>query len=442
MKTLPALLLALSLPLAAGDWPRFRGPNGDNSLPDAKIAKAFPESGPEVLWKVDVQEGYGGSAIVGGEVFAMDRVDQEKDVLLCLSLEDGKELWRWEHEVPGRINHPGSRVVPTVEADAVYTSSGFGHVYCVDRKTHEARWVVDVAKEFGVQPPRFGYSVHPVVLEDTVIIAPTGDEVGLAALDKASGKVVWRSKPVGESHSSPILAEVLGREMLVMPGSQRGTLMLTGFDPGSGEQRFQFTQPLARGRHNAIPNIAMVGDDVAFFTGGYGQGTQVLKFSEADGAIEVAKTAELPAGATIHPVLRVGSQAYLSASSGGRRGGGRFRGRREPQRPEPEPAAAADAPPAGLVCMDLSGKVQWSTREEPALGEGSLLNLGGTVVSQDGATGELRLIEPGPAYKELAKGKVFTKDTGRELWAPLAFSDGRLVMRSQFQIVCVDLRPE
>lgn len=432
MKSL-ALLPCLCLPLLA-DWPRFRGPDGDNSLPDARIARSFPDSGPRVLWSAAVSEGYGGAAIAGGEVFAMDRVDQERDVLLCLSLDDGRELWRWENELPGRINHPGSRSVPTVTDEAVYCSSGFGHVYCIDRKSRKARWTLDVAGTFKVQPPRFGYSIHPVLVDGHCIIAPTSDEVGLAALDCRSGKVAWRSKPVGDSHSSPILVKLLGREMLVMPGSKDGTLMLTGFDPGSGEQLFQYTEKLGRGRHNAIPNVCVVDEDTVFFTGGYGQGTQVLDFATSDGVITVTRTLHLAAGATIHPVLKVGDQAYLSASNGRRRGR-RVRDRGQPGEPP------ADSPPGGLVCMDLTGKLQWHTGTQPDLGEGSIINLGGIIVSQDGGDGTLRLVEPGPAYRELAAGKVFSGDPGRELWAPLAFSDGRLVMRSQHQVACVDLRP-
>lgn len=434
MKPFLVLLLASSLPLSA-DWPHFRGPQGDNSVADAKIVHSFPSSGPKVLWSFDVHEGYGGSAVAGGEVFAMDRVDQEKDVLLCLDLATGKELWRWEHNLPGRISHPGSRVVPTVEKDAVYASSGFGHVYCVDREKHTARWVFDVAKEFGVQAPRFGYSIHPIVLGDQVIVAPTGDDVGLASLDKVTGKVKWRSKSVGSSHSSPILTTIMDRELLVMPGSDGKDLILCGFDPKDGTQVFRWTKKLNGGRHNAIPNITMVGEDSAFLTGGYGQGTQVIKFSKKDGTMIAELIREIPAGATIHPALQVGKQVFVSAG-GGRRGG--RPGRRAPS----EVAPPADAPPSGLVCMGLDGKVQWSTRSTPSLGEGSIINLGGVIVNQDGADGSLRLIKPGPAYQELAKGTVFTKETGRELWAPLAFSDGRLIMRSQFQLLCVDLRPE
>ncbi|NIP94687.1 MAG: PQQ-binding-like beta-propeller repeat protein, partial [Akkermansiaceae bacterium] len=136
-------------------------------------------------------------------------------------MKDGKERWRWEHQVPGRISHPGSRTVPTVTDEAVYGSSGFGHVYCIDRKTGKKQWVVDVAKTFDSQPPRFGYAVHPLIHGGHCIIAPTGDSVGLAALDKKTGKTMWTTERIGDSHSSPIIVKLLGREILVMPGSSR-----------------------------------------------------------------------------------------------------------------------------------------------------------------------------------------------------------------------------
>ena len=60
-------------------------------------------------------------------------------------------------------------------------------------------------------------------------------------------------------------------------------------------------------------------------------------------------------------------------------------------------------------------------------------------MSQDGDTGELRLIQPGAEYQELAKAKVFSKATGDQLWAPMAYSKNRLVMRSQNQLICVVL---
>ncbi len=466
MKTLPAWTLALSVlctgGLSAKDWPHFRGPNGDNSLPDSKIATSFPKEGPKVLWSVDVSQGYGGAAISGDEVFFMDRVDQEKDVLTCVGLKDGKERWKFEHAVPGRIMHPGSRTVPTVEADAVYCSGGFGHVYCVDRKSGEKRWVLDVAKVFGAQPPRFGYAVHPIIRGDLCIIAPIGEAVGLVAVDKKTSKMVWKTGSIGDSHSSPVLVKLLGKEVVVMPGVSNGTMTVKGFNPKDGREVFVYREEIGSGRFNPIPNLTVVNTDTAVMTGGYGKGTRVLKFTENDGAVSVRKSGNLSAGATIHPPLKVGDRLYMTAGSG--RGGGsrfgRFRGGRDRGGPSGRPGGrpggegsrpgGGGRPPggggqagaqsqSGLIAMDSSGKIHWATGSSPALGGGSLINAGGIIVSQDGGDGTLRLIKPGAAYKELASGKVFSKEPGSELWAPLALANGKLVMRSNKEVVCVDL---
>ena len=426
------LLLAPSLGTADNDWPRFRGPNGDNSLPEAGIVSSFPKAGPPVRWSIDVNAGYGGAAISRGEVFFMDRVDQEKDVVLCVGLADGKERWKWEYEVPGRISHPGSRVVPTVAEDAVYASSGFGQVYCIDRKTHQERWVVDVAKVFEARPPRFGYSVHPILHGDRCLIAPSGESVGLAALDRKTGEIVWRSQTIGDSHSSPVLVKLLGREMLVMPGVKDGSLLLSGFDPTDGRPLFQYTEKLKPGRFNPIPNISVIDKSTVFLTGGYGFGTRLLNLAEADGKVTVSKIAGIDEGATIHPVLKVEDRYFVSSGGGpgGRGGRGRPRGGR--------PRGGGSS---GLICLDGEGDILWKTGTEPAVGGGSIINAGGIIICQDGADGSLRLIKPGPSYQELAKAKVFSKEPGNELWAPLALADGKLVMRSQAQMVCVDLSP-
>jgi hypothetical protein len=202
----------------------------------------------------------------------------------------------------------------------------------------------------------------------------------------------------------------------------------------------------------------------------------VLKFAEEEGKITVRKEESLSAGATIHPPLVIGEQIFITAARGGGGGGRGFgrgprgRGERggpggpererpggaprgpaeEGERPEGGPRGAGGPPPgpggagggaSGLVCLDSKGKVLWSTDSAPGFGGGSIIHAGGVIVSQDGDDGTLRLIEPGPAYKELASGKVFRKEPGRELWAPLALANGKLVMRSQAELVCVDLSP-
>lgn len=407
--------------VSAADWPQFMGPNGNNSLPAEKIAKAFPEGGPKVMWEVDVNPGYGGAAIVGDELFHIDRVDQTFDVVSCRDLQTGKEKWSWKNEVPGRISHPGSRGVPTVTVESVYATSGFGHVYCLDRKTHEARWVVDVVKRFDSQPPKFGYAVHPVIKGDLCFIAPTSDKIGMAALNIKTGETVWTSEALGDSHSSPVLLTILGKEILVMPGDfDRKELVLLGVDPADGKTLFKFTDEIGSGIYNAIPSLLMLGKDKGVFTGGYGKGSRLIEFAEVNGKIVATKTAQLAFGDKFQVPLFIDGRLYMTADADGRRAPKGFT--------------------TGLVSFSPRGEILWSTEKKPYLNGGSILNLGGVIVSQDGDSGELRLIQPGVKYVELAKAKVFSKRTGDQLWAPMAYSKNRLVMRSQNQLICVELK--
>jgi outer membrane protein assembly factor BamB len=407
--------------VSAADWPQFMGPNGNNSLPAEKIAKAFPEGGSKVMWEVDVNPGYGGAAIVGDELFHIDRVDQTFDVVSCRDLQTGKEKWSWKNEVPGRISHPGSRGVPTVTVESVYATSGFGHVYCLDRKTHEARWVVDVVKRFDSQPPKFGYAVHPVIKGDLCFIAPTSDKIGMAALNIKTGETVWTSEALGDSHSSPVLLTILGKEILVMPGDfDRKELVLLGVDPADGKTLFKFTDEIGSGIYNAIPSLLMLGKDKGVFTGGYGKGSRLIEFAEVNGKIVATKTAQLAFGDKFQVPLFIDGRLYMTADADGRRAPKGFT--------------------TGLVSFSPRGEILWSTEKKPYLNGGSILNLGGVIVSQDGDSGELRLIQPGVKYVELAKAKVFSKRTGDQLWAPMAYSKNRLVMRSQNQLICVELK--
>ena len=81
--------LALSS-LTAADWPHFLGPTRDGFSTETNLLKSFPKEGPELLWEAKLEEGFGGAAVMGDEVFIVDRVSKEKDILRCLSLKNGK----------------------------------------------------------------------------------------------------------------------------------------------------------------------------------------------------------------------------------------------------------------------------------------------------------------------------------------------------------------
>ena len=101
------------------------------------ILRSWPESGPEVLWTVQVGIGYGGPIIKDGKVYLLDRDDKVGDNLRCLDLSNGKELWNFAYDAPGRFSFPGSRSVPIVEGDHIYSCGPYGDLYCININTHK-----------------------------------------------------------------------------------------------------------------------------------------------------------------------------------------------------------------------------------------------------------------------------------------------------------------
>ncbi len=122
---------------ATADWPQFQGVNRDGRSLESGIARSWPEKGPDVVWTVPLGPGFAGPAIVGNEVYILDRPDNDKDVFRCLDFTTGKELWTYSYDSPGRVGSNGSRGTPTVDANYVYSVGMLGELTCVDRKTHK-----------------------------------------------------------------------------------------------------------------------------------------------------------------------------------------------------------------------------------------------------------------------------------------------------------------
>jgi len=91
----------------------------------------------------------------------------------------------------------------------------------------------------------------------------------------------------------------------------------------------------------------------------------------------------------------------------------------------------------GFACMDLKGDIKWMTGKKPRFDKGGMILADDMIISSDGEK-DLYLIEPTPEeFKVLAKAELL--DT-KQSWAPLALSDGKLLIRDQKQMKCVLLK--
>lgn len=158
--------------LFAQDWTQYLGPDGNSTSPQRGILKSWPESGPEVLWTVNIGKGYGGPVVKDGKVYLLDRDDETGDNLRCFDINNGTELWNFTYESSGSVMFPGSRSVPIVEGDFIYSCGHNGDLYCVNLSTQKAVWNKNVWSDFGGEElPKWAISQCPIIYNDLLIVA-------------------------------------------------------------------------------------------------------------------------------------------------------------------------------------------------------------------------------------------------------------------------------
>lgn len=409
VKTL-LLVLTLSSLIFGNDWPQYLGPNRNAISSETGILRSWPTEGPEVLWTVPLGDGFGGPAVSKGKVYVLDRIANKEDILRCLSLATGKEEWNFAYEAPGQVDRPGSRSVPTIEGKYVYICGPFGHVHCIDMETHKAVWSKNIWIDFdGGEVPRWGISQNPLLYGDFVILASQTQKAGVVAYNKLSGSVEWASSalPGVPGYVSPTLIKISGEDHLVMISANFGVL---GMDPLTGKRLWSY-----EGWHCKIPvpNVTEIGGGQIFITGGYQAGSAMIKVTKDQDSFAVEElftTDEF--GTHVHPAILYKEYLYGHCSTNETRD--------------------------GLVCMDLSGKIMWKTGRTPLFDKGGFILVDGLFLSIDGNKGFLYLLEPNPTgFKELAKAKLLEPGTN---WAPLALTDGKLLIRDQKQMKCVVVR--
>ena len=250
----------------ADDWPQWRGPQRDDVSHETGLLENWPAEGPPQVWLYrDAGLGYGGPAIVDGDIFLMG-ARKKTTYLLCLDGDSGRQ--KWAVEIGHRYDNgwgDGPRGTPTVDGEFVYALSGVGDLVCVRRQNGDIVWRANM-EDFGGQIPVWGYAESMLVDADRVYCTPGGDQGAFVALDKHSGQLVCQTESVtdGAHYSSPMPMTVDGQATVVqlLPES------LVGVDPRDGRLLWRVDWP---GRIAVIPT-PIVHDDKVYVTSGYGVG--------------------------------------------------------------------------------------------------------------------------------------------------------------------------
>ena len=394
-----------------GLWPWFRGPDHTNVAPPReKLLREWPASGPERLWSLPVGEGYAGAAVRNGRVYLIDYdTEKKEDAVRCLSLADGKEIWRYTYSVLIRRYHGMSRTVPAVTDDFVVTFGPKGHVVCLKAKTGEVVWKMDLVKDYGTEIPEWYAGQCPLIDGDRVILAPSANPL-MMAVQLATGEVVWKTANPGGwkmTHTSVMPMDYRGERQYVYCTMEG----VAGVRASDGKLLWKTTEWVHK---IAVASPLVVPPDRIFFSVGYGGGAAMFRLTGEGESIRVERLFALKEdvfGSAQHTPILYDGHIY------------------------------GVVPDGQLVCLDLEGKVVWRSGGGNTFYLAPYLMADGMLLmmkshQKKGRDDTLHLVEAGTGgYRELASAKVF--DKGTEAWGMMALASGKLILRDYDRMICV-----
>ncbi|MES2705186.1 MAG: PQQ-binding-like beta-propeller repeat protein [Verrucomicrobiota bacterium] len=392
--------------LTAADWPQWRGADRDDHSPDKTILNPWPAQGPKQLWvSKEGGLGYAGFSVVGDQLFTMGAVDGGEQVL-CLDPITGKKKWaaRLDDRIYPNNWGDGPRSTPTVDGDRVYALSANGILGCLAAKDGSLIWKKDLIADLGGKLQDWGYTESVLIENGKVICTPGGSQGTLAALDKMTGKVVWRSTGMKEAaqYSSTVPAVVNGQRQII----QLLTKKVFAVNPDNGELLWQSD---FSGRVAVIPT-PIFKDGYLYVTAGYGVGCRMYKLGGKEPEIVYENNVVVNHHGG---VILVDGKLYGHSDKG------------------------------GWKCQDfLTGEQIWKS---DAMGKGAIGYAAGHLVCVEEQTGNVALIEASTeGWKEKGRFKLSPQTTQRKpqgkIWVHPVIVNGRLYLRDQELIHCYDVK--
>ena len=410
------LLTDTTAKVLAADWPQFRGPNRDGSWAETGILESFPKEGLKIRWRRPVGGGFASPVVSEGRVFVFD-VELVKPTarerLHCFEEKTGKILWVYAYDEPyGDWSYDpergaGPTATPIVDGDRVYCIGANGNTHCVDVKTGKVIWKKNIGREYLVAE----MSCRPSPLIDgNLLIVFSGAKPGasLLALDKQTGKEVWKALDDLVSNSSPIIITAGGRKQLIAWSNSS----LASLDPANGHVFWR--EPMSTSGNDSAATPVF-------------QGTRLLV-----SGLMVDVSADPPAANILWPEIRAPSKRVLSNTSTAMWRGDHI----------------YTAKGYGdLVCLEAAtGRQIWSTNSVTGSKNGASIHI---IPQGDGYflftdEGNLIRAQLSPAgYREISRAHLIepTWPFGQTkfVYAPPAFANRHVFARNEGEVVCASL---
>lgn len=268
------------------DAPQFLGAERDGVVRGAKLARDWTQRAPRELWRQPVGAGWSSFAVAGGRACTQEQRGED-EVLTCYDVRSGRLLWALPHTAHFTQwqGGEGPRATPTVDRGLVFAYGATGILECAELATGRRVWSHDVLKTYALGNLEWGISASPLVVDEAVIVSG-GAKRGptLLAFRRSTGDLLWQAGTDRASYSSPTLATLAGRRVIL--SFNAGTL--TAHEQVTGAVLLAYAWS-----EEKIPKAAqpvVLPDNRVFISAGYGAGCVMLRISgTADQKLEATQ---------------------------------------------------------------------------------------------------------------------------------------------------------
>jgi len=388
-------------------WTQWGGPHRNFITEATGIKDVWPASGPRVVWKRPLGEGYSAPVVENGVVYTMYGRPRE-EVVVAANAETGQTLWEAASPFDfvsdaGAEMGNGPYASPLIAGDRLITAGVAGKLQCFDKRTGKVQWTQELWRTHKGSRLMYGYASSPIAFRDLVIVPVGAPGKSIMAFRQSDGSVAWGKLDFGNVYSSPVLINVSGLEQLavLMDGA------VLAVNPHNGDEQWEVPFKASYAIAIATP-LYGPDDNLLFISSEYDGGAKVIELRR-NGLQTTATELWSSNRLRLHHgnAMRVGEAIYFSSGGKG-------------------------SQPILSAVEARSGTILW---QERSIGKATFVRADGKLITLDG-DGTLMIAYPSPqGFKIAAKAPVL----GALAWTPPVLVGTRLYLRNRSTLMALDL---
>ena len=256
-------------------WTDFRGPKRDGEYREVPVLADWPASGLMPLWKQPVGGGYASFVVARGRAFTIEQRGVQ-EVVSAYDVPTGRELWTnsWVADFRESMGGDGPRATPTWSDGKVYALGATGELRALADTSGKVIWRTNILDDSHARNLDWGMAAAPLIVDDMVIVLPGGaNGQSIVGYDRSTGKRMWSALGDKQAYASPMLVTLNGVRQLLVVSAAR----MIGVVPGDGKVLWEYSFPTFNGINAAQPLV--IGNNRVFVSASYDAGAAMIELS-------------------------------------------------------------------------------------------------------------------------------------------------------------------